>query len=350
MSFSGGTFVYFKELSTLIAGSGHKLTICVRRQYAGEALAALAKTVNARLVVRPNTGLFMDIAILFFCAFWAKAGKIVVSAGSPGFHSYAFLFKTQSIHIYHSAPGRFLDKRTSWLFKNYFYWPHRIVAVSNYAKECISKYFAIPSKSFAQVHAVYNGVRDHSSERRERNGKVYTVLTLGHVIEYKNPATWVKAAKYVTSRMTESGRRGVRVRFLWAGDGPDLMTWKAAVSSYPNIEFLGYEKATDVLLESASVYYQPSRMESFGLAVAEAMSFGLPCVVSNCGGLPEVVANGVTGYLCDPENYKAQGDAIVKILQDRRLWKEMSTNARARYDSHFRYEIWAEKLGKEIWE
>ena len=66
--------------------------------------------------------------------------------------------------------------------------------------------------------------------------------------------------------------------------------------------FTGYvaeaEKAEHFNL--ADVFVFPSAMEGFGLAVAEAMSSGLPVVASNRGSIPELVVDGEGGFVCDP--------------------------------------------------
>jgi glycosyltransferase involved in cell wall biosynthesis len=66
----------------------------------------------------------------------------------------------------------------------------------------------------------------------------------------------------------------------------------------------------------ADLYVQPSRAETFGIGVAEAMCLGLPVVATRVGGLPELVDDGVTGQLVAPEDPEALAHAIADVLDD----------------------------------
>ena len=106
-----------------------------------------------------------------------------------------------------------------------------------------------------------------------------------------------------------------------------------------NVRFLGALTAgqiRDLLLRSA-VFVQPSFVESYSLAVAEAMAVGVPCVISNAGALPELAEDGCSAL------YFPSGDAVLcaerirRILESDELSARLSENARnlamARNDS-----------------
>ena len=69
-------------------------------------------------------------------------------------------------------------------------------------------------------------------------------------------------------------------------------------------------------LNQMDIYVAASRLdsESFGVAVLEASACELPVVVSNAGGLPEVVEDGVTGYIAPKEDVAATATAIGKLI------------------------------------
>jgi glycosyltransferase involved in cell wall biosynthesis len=79
----------------------------------------------------------------------------------------------------------------------------------------------------------------------------------------------------------------------------------------------------------------PSVQESFGLAALEAMACGVPVVASNAGGIPEVVDDGVTGYLHDPDDLDGMARSILTMLSEREQWQRMSSAAAA--VAHTRY-------------
>ncbi|MBI4866788.1 MAG: glycosyltransferase family 4 protein [Candidatus Wallbacteria bacterium] len=90
------------------------------------------------------------------------------------------------------------------------------------------------------------------------------------------------------------------------------------------------------LLQRASLYLQPAIFEGFGVAVAEAMSCGVPVLTSPAGALPELVGDSnLTIALEDSARWL---EASVQLMQDRELWKERSRSGRERIEREFSYE------------
>jgi glycosyltransferase involved in cell wall biosynthesis len=77
------------------------------------------------------------------------------------------------------------------------------------------------------------------------------------------------------------------------------------------------------------VFLLPSATESFGLAALEAMACEVPVVASRVGGLPEVIEDGVTGFLHPPDDIDGMTASIVRLLHDQALHTRVATAARA---------------------
>jgi glycosyltransferase involved in cell wall biosynthesis len=71
----------------------------------------------------------------------------------------------------------------------------------------------------------------------------------------------------------------------------------------------------------------PSLQESFGLAALEAMACGVPVIASRVGGLPEVIEDGVDGYLFELGNLDEAIEKSVKLLKDTQHYQQMSKRA-----------------------
>ncbi|GAG02365.1 unnamed protein product, partial [marine sediment metagenome] len=73
------------------------------------------------------------------------------------------------------------------------------------------------------------------------------------------------------------------------------------------------------LYSKADIFILPSVWEAFGIVLLEAMSFGIPIVATNAGGIPELVEDGVEGFLVPPKDAKALATALQKLIDDPKL-------------------------------
>ena len=96
--------------------------------------------------------------------------------------------------------------------------------------------------------------------------------------------------------------------------------------------------------EEADIYIHPADKEGFGITVAEAMSSGLPVIVSNKGGVPELVKNYEDGIIVDAYNPEEWANAIINLHNDRELYNKLSKNGFATYNARFTPETYAKNL------
>jgi glycosyltransferase involved in cell wall biosynthesis len=337
INYTGGTFVYFRSLVSLLTSTGFRVSILMPRRYYGKPLIALGAELNARVLVIPDSFAFVEHLLSLWKACQLRASRVIVSASGPGSYTMSLLWGIPSVHIMHSVPSAGVAQRSRRLISFFLRKPHRMVGVSKITSSSLCRYFAIPPSRQWLVSTVYNGVPDLHATTDVRQPSTL-VLTVGHVASYKNPSTWLKTAEYVLSRTQRE------VQFIWAGDGPELFEYRLKTKDTVGIQFLGYTNDVGALLRRACVYYQPSRMESFGLGVAEAMSMAIPCVVSDRGGLPELVADGKSGFVLDSDDYLGQGIAILRLLEDRKLHATMSEESRKLYLAHFTSARWEKEI------
>ena len=136
----------------------------------------------------------------------------------------------------------------------------------------------------------------------------------------------------------ERVNRDVRSRLVMVGDGPDRAEAEDEVRQFgleERVHFFGKIDNVAPLLASADLFLLPSTSESFGLSALEALASGVPVIGTDAGGMPEVVRNGETGFLCEVGDIAGMGEAALRILTDRKLWQSMSelgaSDARARF-------------------
>jgi N-acetyl-alpha-D-glucosaminyl L-malate synthase BshA len=154
-----------------------------------------------------------------------------------------------------------------------------------------------------------------------------------HVSNFR-PVKRVDAAIDVFRRI----RRHVRARFVLAGDGPVRADIERLVREHAlteHVTFLGEQRDLVPLLSVSDLFLLPSAQESFGLAALEAMACEVPVVASRVGGLPEIIDDGVTGFVCPPDDLELMAERGVRLLTDRALRESVTRQAvslvRSRY-------------------
>src|SRR2546422_6059429 len=106
------------------------------------------------------------------------------------------------------------------------------------------------------------------------------------------------------------------------GDVPDREPLEGRVradGAADAVHFIGEQQNLVRWLSIADLFLLPSSQESFGLAALEAMACGVPVVASRVGGLPEVIENGVTGFLCPVGAFDMMAARGADLLTDAEL-------------------------------
>ena len=128
-------------------------------------------------------------------------------------------------------------------------------------------------------------------------------------------------------------RAEVPAQLLMVGDGPDMNEAVGLCRKYElgnAVRFLGDQEQVVPLLSASDLLLMPSAQESFGLAALEAMACEVPVIASRVGGVPELVEDGVTGFLSAPEDLSGMASTAVRLLTDDRLHRRVAAAARAR--------------------
>lgn len=138
-------------------------------------------------------------------------------------------------------------------------------------------------------------------------------------------------------------KRGFVVRCAIAGDGAEkrkLMDLARSLEITEETLFMGMLSREEVaaLLKQTYIYVQPSRDETLGGAIIEAMAAGCPVVAFGVGGIPEVIEHGITGLLSVPEDVADLASKIQMLLEDIPLRGRLAVSGRQAYEEHFTQE------------
>jgi glycosyltransferase involved in cell wall biosynthesis len=189
----------------------------------------------------------------------------------------------------------------------------------------------------SRVHAVHAGpnldvTRIPRSAAPEDPSRPPTILFVGRQFERKGGDLLVQAFRQVRQRIQDArlliaGPPSLPVRepgmtFLGDLDKNEPHGWAALVAAY----------------ESADVFCLPTRFEPFGIAFIEAMHFGLPCIGTEAWAVPEMIADGETGFTIPIDDVHALTDRLLRLLTDRTLARTMGRAGRARAERYFTWE------------
>jgi L-malate glycosyltransferase len=133
-------------------------------------------------------------------------------------------------------------------------------------------------------------------------------------------------------------RKDVRAKLIFVGEGPELGRAMRMVHDRGlacDVEALGEQDQVVPLLSVSDLFLLPSAQESFGLAALEAMACEVPVVASRVGGLPEVVEDGVCGFLRAPEDIEGMAKAAISLLSDPDMHRRFATAGLDRVRRHF---------------
>jgi glycosyltransferase involved in cell wall biosynthesis len=164
------------------------------------------------------------------------------------------------------------------------------------------------------------------------------VLTAAGLVDYKRPLAWVAVAEQVCATMKEQAPR-----FEWIGEGPLLEQARSAAARGPakgRSFFPGLQHNVAPYYDRCSIYLQLSGIETLGLSVLDALRRGIPCVVTDVGGLPELVSHGVNGFVVPLGDNDAAATAIIALLNSASLRSRMGAAAREGYEERFAPTVW----------
>ncbi|MBX2921730.1 MAG: N-acetyl-alpha-D-glucosaminyl L-malate synthase BshA [Chitinophagaceae bacterium] len=121
-------------------------------------------------------------------------------------------------------------------------------------------------------------------------------------------------------------------KLLFVGDGPERPMAEELCRELDlcdDIRFVGKQQDMEEIFAIADLFLLPSEYESFGLSALEAMAGGAPVVATNVGGLPEIIIQGVNGYMGKVGDIEQMGKYAIDILKDEETFQRFKTNARA---------------------
>lgn len=164
-----------------------------------------------------------------------------------------------------------------------------------------------------RIFRISNGIDIRNVEKNNLEATPYTLLYVGN---YWQGA--IKGLDLLLRAMGEVLARHHRVRLSIAGSG-DVEYYKniaREAGALDHVDFCGSVKDMDLMYRSHSIFILPSRSEGMSNATLEAMSYGMPCVVSDVSGSMDQIENGKEGLIVPIDNSHAIAVAVIELLDN----------------------------------
>jgi len=158
-----------------------------------------------------------------------------------------------------------------------------------------------------------------------------TIGTVAQFIPRKGHRYIIEAAPKILERFPET-------RFLFFGQGPlkgELRALCRKTGVEDNIYFAGFRTDLEKILPCLDILLHPASMEGLGVSLLQAAASGVPIIGARAGGIPEVINEGINGYLIPPADSRAIIDSVISLLQDPEKRRRFGMAGRNMVESYF---------------
>jgi len=212
-----------------------------------------------------------------------------------------------------------------------------VVAISSATKEALATYEFIPRK---KIQVIYNGIlplsrnQPEADKIRESLGipkDAFVAGTVSRLDPVKNQTMMLRAFAEFLKTCPNS-------YLLMVGDGPDkekLIALAEECGISERTVFTGFINNPVHHLAAMDVFLLSSHTEGTSMTLLEAMSLGIPSVVTRVGGNPEIIEDGKTGILTEPDQSRSFSMALLKLHQEMALRESQGIAAHQIFEKTF---------------
>ena len=237
-----------------------------------------------------------------------------------GLWLYPWLDMQPSFLIEHSMKA--INGANRWMYGRLQTKLFGFVAVSHFMEEHLRDLSVIPD----MIHVIYNCCSstptDIDIQRNSALNSSVRIGIAGQISPHKGHDLLIEAAKVLM-------KKGINFEIVVFGTGDTeyiahLQQQIRLADLVQQWKWMGYTGDQAQMYRSMDICVVPSRFdEPFGMVALEASSYGVPVVAARRGGLPEIVVDGETGLLVDPEDPSDFAEKIAQLARDRQLARTM---------------------------
>ena len=357
----GGISRVVYDLSHRLQKDGHEVTVVTYREgevpYYEDDKGVQVYRVDNYMIHSNN---FIDWVLQLNFNMIEKASQLIVEKGKfDVIHAHDWLVASAAKTLKHSydipivatihateagrnsgirEPEQKYINDTEWLLT---YEANEVIVNSNYMKSEVQRLFGLP---FEKINVIPKGVnlnkfivmdRDYSFRRKYAMDNEKIILFMGRLVYEKGIQHLIAAMPKVLANYHDA-------KLVIAGKGGMIDELKAQ-AEYLGISnkvcFAGYMNGKDVekMYKAADISVFPSTYEPFGIVALEGMLAERPIVVSDAGGLGEIVEHGQTGMKSYCGNSNSIADSILELLFNPELCANIVKNAKVKVKNNYNW-------------
>ena len=357
----GGIARVVHDLSKRLIKDGHEVTVVTYKDgdvpaYENDKGVQVYRVEN--YMIHPNN--FIDWIMQLNFNLIAKASEIIQKEGKfDVIHAHDWLVANaakalknafdipivSTIHAteagrnsgIHDDTQRYIND-TEWLLT---YESTEVIVNSNYMKNHVQGLFGLP---FDKINVIPNGINltNFNGIERDYDFRRQYAMDNEKIILYVGRLVYEKGVQHLISAMPKRLENYHDAKLIIAGKGGMLDELKGqaeAMGLSNKVYFTGYlnSKQVQKMYKCADVAVFPSTYEPFGIVALEAMLAGVPTVVSDIGGLNEIVDHGINGMKSYAGNCNSIADSVISLLYDKQLAANVSKKAKQKVKEEFNW-------------
>ena len=203
-----------------------------------------------------------------------------------------------------------------------------VVGISKVIKANLETRFARKIEFIGDCCSHFKANPDIVQRYRQALKNRFVVGQVGALINRENSqTTLIDAAKLLKQQLPE-------LVLVFVGAGDDMGLLRMHAEGMPNVKFIGFKRNFIDYVASFDVFAYPVNKEGVGSIILDTMEQGVPIIASAVDGLPDLITNGVNGFLIKPGDAESLARYILQLKRDRGTRNAIVNNAYAEVENH----------------
>ena len=210
--------------------------------------------------------------------------------------------------------------RQSWLNQSVYSKANAVVTLSDAIGQIVNESLGI-KLNYSVIPSAKTGFSFNSGEVQSIRSRLKGDFVVGHIgtldDSHKGQLQIIETARRFSASHPE-------ICFVLVGEGRDFELFKQQTAALDNIALVGLVDNVGDYLKAFDIFLFPSRHEGLGSILLDALDFGLPVIATDVGGIPEIIENGVNGFLVKPDAIDDICESILGLYSESTLIEQIA--------------------------